>query len=425
MGISDFYDVIKSVCPDVLVKISLEMLRGQKIAIDISIFLNQFVKTSGSERWVDRFILMFCCLKKHGIKPVSIFDGPNPPIEKKREQERRRRESAKIQARIDEGKRLIKAMKKTAEAGGDLDEETIEKVKAVIGVRRGKNIDVINYDDIYDVISSLTTHVDRKEIQNLPILPIYAEKAKQIIEMMGFSWFQAEGEAETLCASMCCLGLVDAVMSEDTDVLAYGTPFLMAKFDMKEETVTVVSHEAILEGMEMEHEEFLDLCILLSCDYNERVKGFPPDGRKYKKPTPIGAKKALSMIQEYRRLEVVEEHLEDSDPLNYRRCRELFTPRDSLPNISIPYSEPIDKKKTINFLRDNNCKIKLDYILKTWEPVELVFGVSGEDDEEIITDSDDEVAPKKIGKLIENDEGEENPFLLIGGLPENVQSDEE
>jgi 5'-3' exonuclease len=418
MGISDFYDVIKMVCADVLVKAPLEMLRGQKVAIDISIFLNQFVKTSGPERWVDRFILLFCCLKKCGIKPVSIFDGPNPPVEKKKEQERRRKESAKIQTRIEEGKRLLKTMKKTAEAGGDLDETTIENVKNVIGVRRGKNVDAINYDDIYDVISSLTTHIDRKEIQNLPILPIYAQKAKEIIEMMGFAWFQAEGEAETLCASMCCLGMVDAVMSEDTDVLAYGTPFLISKFDMKEETVTIVSHEAILEGMEMNHEEFLDLCILLSCDYNERVKGFPPDGRKYKKPAAIGAKKALCMIQEYRRLEKVEEYLEDSHPLNYRRCRELFTPHENLPNISIPYSRPIDKKKTINFLRENNCKIKLDYILKTWEPVDIMFG-NQNSEEEILTD--EEEAPTNIGKLIEDDEGEENPFLLIGGLPEDEE----
>lgn len=414
MGISDFYEVIKMVCPEVFVTIPLEMLRGQKLAIDISIFLNQYVKTAGPERWIDRFILMFCCLKKFGIKPVSIFDGPNPPIEKKREQERRRKESAKIQARIDEGKRLIKVMEKLAKENTDLDEETITKVKAVIGVRRGKNINTINYDDIYDVMSSLNTYIEKKEVQNAPILPIYATKAKEIIEMMGFAWFQAEGEAETLCASMCCLDLVDAVLSEDTDVMAYGTPFLLSKFDMKEETVMVVSHEAIMEGMEMEHEEFLDLCILLSCDYNDRVKGFPPDGRKYKKPAPIGAKGALCMIQEYRRLEVVEEHLEESDPLNYRRCRELFTPHAELPDITIPYSREIDEKRVIKFLKENKCRIGIDYILNTWKPVEINF-VSSSVEEEIFTDSD-------VEGDREDDVEEENPFLLIGQKLESFRN---
>lgn len=424
MGISDFYEVIRMVCPNVFVTIGLDRLCGQKIAVDISIFLNQFVKTSGKERWVDRFILLMCCLKKHGIKPVSIFDGPNPPVEKKNEQERRRRESAKVQQKINEGNRLLKTLKARSKENKEMTDGLAAQVKEIIGVRRGKNVDSINYDDIFDVVQGLGTYLERKEIQNLPILPEYAAKAKEIIEIMGFSWFQADGEAETLCASMCCLGLVDAVLSEDTDVMAYGTPFLMSKFDYKNETVMVVSHSAILEGMEMNHDEFLDLCIILSCDYNDRVKGYPPDGKKYKKPTAIGAKKALCMIQEYRRLEVVEEHLEDSAPLKYRRCRELFTPHAELPDIGIPRNKVIDEERLINFLRDNNCKIKVEYVLKTWKPVEIVFGSNSTDEEEVNTDSEiEEDTPKDIGEELEGDE--EDIFVLAGSTVPDVATDDE
>ncbi len=391
MGISDFYEVIRSAAgADILVTVKLEQLTGQKVAVDISIFLNKFVKTCGAERWIDNFIYLLCALKRNGIKPVCIFDGPNPPIEKKREQERRRAEGAKIQQRINEGKKLVKKLEKIAAEGEyDLDEKIIADVKLVIGVRRGRNVDVINYDDIYDVLSGLKSCISKKEVQNLPIVPEYGKKAKEIIEIMGFCHFQAEGEAETLCASMCCLGLVDAVLSEDTDVMAYGTPFLLSKLDLKTETIVLVSHEAILENMDMEHAEFLDLCILLSCDYNERVKGYPPDGRKYKKPTPIGAKKALCMIQEYRRLEYVEEHLEDSDPLNYRRCRELFTPLDELPNITIPYNKEIDEDALETFLKVNKIRIKIDYILDTWKPVEMNFISSFNEPDEVESEEED------------------------------------
>jgi len=377
---------------DVLVTVKLEELRGQKVAVDISIFLNKFVKTCGGERWIDNFIYLLCALKRNGIKPVCIFDGPNPPIEKKREQERRRAEGAKIQQRINEGKRLIKKLEKMAASQEELDEATITDVKIVIGVRRGRNVDTINYDDIYDVLSGLKGCISKKEVQNLPIIPEYGKKAKEIIEIMGFCHFQAEGEAECLCATMCCLGLVDAVLSEDTDVMAYGTPFLLSKLDLKTETIVVVSHEAILEGMNMEHEEFLDLCILLSCDYNERVKGYPPDGKKYKKPTPIGAKKALCMIQEYRRLEYIEEHLEDSDPLNYRRCRELFTPLSELPHISIPYNKAIDEEALENFLKINKIRIKIEYILDTWKPIEINF-MSSENEEIDEVESESDIFP--------------------------------
>jgi 5'-3' exonuclease len=386
MGISDFYKVINDECSHVLVKMHLSQLAGQRIAVDISIFLNKFVKTAGSQRWLDSFIMLLCILKKHGIKPVGIFDGPNPPIEKKREQDRRRAEAAKKNERIAHGKSLIKKLEKLASDDKSLDEDLIADVKGVIGARRGKNVDSINYDDIYDVIVGLKDAVSRQEKQNAPILPEYSVKAKEIIDIMGLSYFQAPGEAETLCAGLCCAGMVDAVLSEDTDVMAYGTPFMLSKIDLSSETVTVLCHEEILRSLEFDHDEFKDLCILLSCDYNDRIKGYPPDGKKRKKPAAIGAKGAFLMIKEYRRLEEAEKYIEDSDPLNYRRCRNLFTPpkKDELTHITIPYNGKIDKTRLINFIRDNKIRITMDYILSTWKPPEILF--LNEGDEEIISE---------------------------------------
>ena len=102
---------------------------------------------------------------------------------------------------------------------------------------------------------------------------------------MGLAYLQALGEAETLCAYLAIKGQVDAVLTEDTDVMAYGTPVMLAFKDLKvtDEQVYGLHHKNILKDLEMNHEEFRDLCILLSCDYNERVKGFVPDGRNRKK----------------------------------------------------------------------------------------------------------------------------------------------
>lgn len=391
MGIADWYEVIKSICPDVFVTLHLSQLAGISLATDISIFLNKFVKTAGTERWLESFIYLLCAFKRNGIKPVNIFDGPNPPIEKRQEQERRRAEGAKKQERINEGKKLIKKLEKKAMDEQEITESEADDAKAIIGKKRGKHVDTTNYEDIYDVISALKTSVRKQEIQNLPILKEYSAKAKEIIDIMGFPSFQAEGEAETLCAALACLGLVDGVLSEDTDVTVYGTPYFFAKLDLKEQTVVVSSHEAILEGLEMDHEEFRDLCILLSCDYNERVKGYPPDGKKRKKPVGIGAKGALQMIQEYRRLEEAEKYMEDADPLNYRRCRELFTPPTELPDISIPYNKPIDEERLRKFLVDNNIKMNINYILDTWKPSIKLNFVRPEDDiveEEIESDEE-------------------------------------
>lgn len=373
MGISDFYSLINEYCPDVLVTIKLSELAGISIAVDISIFLNKYVKSAGEKRWIDTFIVLLSTLKKNGIKPVCIFDGPNPPPEKKQEQDRRRGEAAKKRERINRGKELLSKLKNVyIPSSKTLESDLIDEIKAIIGPKREKNQN-INYEDIHDVSACLADTLEKLERQNLPILPEYSKKAKELIELMGISYFQAEGEAESLCSSMCHLGLVDAVLSEDTDVLAIGSPFLLSKIDLTSQTVVAISYQDILTHLELEKEEFRDLCILLGCDYNDRVKGYPPDGKKRKKPVCIGMKGAYAMIKEYRRLEIAEQHMVDSDPLNYRRCRELLRPVENLPDISIPYSGPIDKNGLEQFLETNNIKININYILSAWKPARMKF----------------------------------------------------
>ena len=90
MGINHLYQVIKLLCPDQLGSVDISELVGYKIAVDISIFLYKYVRSAGETVWMNIFILLLCTLKKYGIKAICIFDGPNPPIEKKKEQEKRR-----------------------------------------------------------------------------------------------------------------------------------------------------------------------------------------------------------------------------------------------------------------------------------------------------------------------------------------------
>jgi 5'-3' exonuclease len=372
MGIKDFWSVIKSECPDAMATLKLSQLTGIKAAVDISIFLNKYVKTAGEIYWLDTFILLMCALKKNGIKPICIFDGPNPPPEKKEEQNRRRAEAEKKKQKIVYARKMLKKLEEDYLPNETpLSEELIAELRVLIGTKKGKK-HTTNFSDIADVISSLRETVVRQERQNLPILPIYSEKAKEIITIMGFPYYQATGEAESLCASMAVHGLVDVVLSEDTDTMAYLTPYLLAKIDLAKETVVGLSIDDILYILGFTGDQFRDLCILLSCDYNDRIKGFPPGGKKRKKAVGIGAKYAFAMINEYGTLEMAEQYIVDADPLNYRRCRELFTapPCD---HITLPYSKAIDVTNLIRFIKNNNLRTKIDYITNIWKPVDIRF----------------------------------------------------
>ena len=72
----------------------------------------------------------------------------------------------------------------------------------------------------------------------------------------------------------------------------------------------------ILEGLQLSQEEFIDLCILLGCDYCETIRG-------------IGPKRAIDLIREHKSIDRIIEKI-DTDkykvPENwmYKQARELF-----------------------------------------------------------------------------------------------------
>lgn len=374
MGIADFYPLISENCPEQLVVYHLSELCGIRVAVDISVFLYKYIRSAGPQRWINNFILLMCILKKNGIKAVCIFDGPNPPAEKALEQERRRRELQKAHDRLAECKRIRDVLLEEYVRDDIEPEEDLRKqCKALIGNRKG--VDVTNYFNPISIVDSLDEVIRKLEYQTLPITDDYKEMAKKIVGILGLGCFQADGEAETLCAYLAVKGHVDAVLTEDTDVMAYGTPFMLAFKDNKlgDEKVYGLHHASICDALELNTDEFRDLCILLSCDYNDRVKGFPPDGKKRKKAVGIGAKGAILMIQEYRTLEEVCNHVEDDKPLKYRRCRELLTVPDHIPWAIAPYNRPIDYEALDALIKEHKLTISLDYVKSCAKPAKIVF----------------------------------------------------
>nr|QBK86211.1 MAG: flap endonuclease [Marseillevirus LCMAC102] len=380
MGIKDLYSVINAAAPNALQVYHLSEFTGMRFAIDISVFLYKYIRSAGPDRWMNTFILLLCTLKRYGIKSVCIFDGPNSPPEKKIEQERRRAESERSINRLKECIRVRDTLQDNSNEPLDFQLKT--ECRQLICVKRG-TVDITNYDDVNDVVDSLNVTIEKLERQTLPITDSHREMATNIVKMLGLACFQADGEAETLCAYLAITGQVDAVLTEDTDVLAYGTPIMLAfkDFKLNEEKLFGIQFPSLLKEMEMNIDEFRDLCILLSCDYNNRVKGFPPDGKNRKKAIGIGAKGALCMIQEYKRLEEVCNHVENAEPLKYRRCRELFTVPRSIPYVIVPYNDPPDFDKLAKFIRENGLTVNLEYIGKCWKPATLNFIESESDDD--------------------------------------------
>ena len=78
MGIKHLNRYLQTNCKTGISKISLNDLRGKKIAIDTSIYLYRF---RGEDALLENFYLMISIFREYNITPLFIFDG-KPPKEK-------------------------------------------------------------------------------------------------------------------------------------------------------------------------------------------------------------------------------------------------------------------------------------------------------------------------------------------------------
>lgn len=108
------------------------------------------------------------------------------------------------------------------------------------------------------------------------ITPEMTADAKTMLRLMGMPVIEAPGEAEAQCSLLAKEGKVWATASEDMDSLTFGTPVLLRGFKNVKEPITQIRLDKVLEGFGFEMEEFIDLCILLGCDYMKKISGIGP-----------------------------------------------------------------------------------------------------------------------------------------------------
>ena len=91
--------------------------------------------------------------------------------------------------------------------------------------------------------------------------------AKTLITLMGYKYIVAEGEADTLCASMVIYQDAYACMSEDSDMFLLGCPRVLKYFSVIKHSVVEYDLQKILVCLHMSFDDFQKICILTGTDY--------------------------------------------------------------------------------------------------------------------------------------------------------------
>ncbi|OON14252.1 putative flap structure-specific endonuclease [Opisthorchis viverrini] len=310
MGVHQLSKVIGDNAPKAVKNTEIKAYFGRKVAIDASMSIYQFliaVRQEGSTLMnsegesTSHLMGMFyrtIRMIENGIKPVYVFEGKPPSMK-----------AGELAKRTE---RRIESSRELAKAEEEEDLEAIEKFSKRL----------------------------------VKVTPQHNDDCKELLKLMGVPYIKAPGEAEAQCAALAKAGKVYAVGTEDMDALAFGCPVLLRHLTFSEARKLPIQEfnlPSVLAGLELSMDQFVDLCILLGCDYVDTIRG-------------IGPKKAIDLLRKHKSIEEVLKNIDHSkypvpEDWPYEEAKKLFlTPEIEDPEkIEIKWSEP-DEEGLVAFL---------------------------------------------------------------------------
>ena len=301
MGILGLSKLIAEVAPAAVKENEMKNYFGRKVAVDASMSLYQFliaVRSDGAvlanadgettSHLMGTFYRTIRMID-NGLKPVYVFDG-KPPTMKSGELEKRGERRAEAEA----------ALAKAKEEG-DADE------------------------------------IDKQSRRLVKVGKDHVEDCKRLLSLMGVPYVEAPCEAEAQCAELVKRGKVYAVGTEDMDALTFGSSVLLRHLTFSEARKMPIKEfhlDRVLQGLELTEAQFIDLCILLGCDYCEKIRG-------------VGPKSAYKLIKEHGDIETILTKLDGKKhtaPENwpYKEARRLFLQPEVTPanEVELKWEKP-------------------------------------------------------------------------------------
>jgi flap endonuclease-1 len=252
MGIKNLSTLIQLYAPNSITKLQFSNLTGKKIALDASLLIYAYVIairntsddlknihgeiTSHIHAVVSKTLLYL----DNGITPIFVFDGKPPSL--KNDTLSKRKEDREVAKKL-------------------LEDESDDEKK----IKLFKKSTVITWKQM--------------------------DQCKEILRAMGIPVIESPEESDSQCALLTSNNVAYGVGSEDKDILTFGAKKLLRNISSsKRNEIIEYDLMKILEELKYTHQEFIDLCILLGCDYVDHIDG-------------VGVKRAKDIIDEYRTID--------------------------------------------------------------------------------------------------------------------------
>lgn len=246
MGIKNMMTIVKRYAPSSLKYTTINNYKNKILGIDANLMIYKMIfairrngydimkgkiKVTHIHALIDKLV----AFRKYNITPIFVFDGKHPTFK---------------QQTMDKRKEHQKTMKKKYTQA-----KTKENKKKYYYMKTG---------------------ITEQELND----------CKKLISSFGYMWLKASGEADSQLAYMSKQKMVDAIVSDDMDILIFGGTVLLKNFSVStNKQIQEIKLKQLLKGLKMTQTQLIHVGMILGCDYCDNLKG-------------IGPIKAVSLIKE-------------------------------------------------------------------------------------------------------------------------------
>lgn len=340
MGIRNLHKFLKRHAPHVYKEISISEYKNKSIAIDINVYLYKY-KSLNTNYWYASFYKLITMLRKYDINCVFVYDT-KAPAEKYTKIQERKTKRKQTESKINDIKEALYQYQTTGAVDRVLTnvmgKRSYSFIPSLLTPSNSVNVP-INVETIEMEISSLQNQIISVTREDIKL-------TKTILDYMNIPYFDSDNEAETMCSHLCCHEQMDAVLSDDTDVLVYGTPVFLTRLNIMKETVTEIRYQEVISALCLTPGAFRDFCILSGTDYNKNI-------------FRIGHEKAYKLLKDYPSIELIHENMNiDVSILNHERVREIFSVGPKNSDLNLKCGEP-DLAGLALYVVENHLKITI------------------------------------------------------------------
>ena len=250
MGIPLLNKLIRDKCrksPDAIRQIHFSDLKGKIIAVDTSIYMYKF---TGDNALIDNMYQLIMFFKQNEIIPLFIFDGTAPPEKHELLQIRKnQKNNAEIKYKELQHKLITIKQKTTNE---HTNEHTNEDTN----------------EHINETKKEITNEMDILKKKFIRLKNSDIEEVKKLMNLCGVLYYDAEGEADQLCAKLVISKSAYACLSDDMDMFVYGCPLILRYMSLLNLTFILYDLSEILKYLNVSLHDFKQICIYSGTDYS-------------------------------------------------------------------------------------------------------------------------------------------------------------